>query len=260
MTNDNTPKAKQSTRVRPLVAWRAMQALFKDKEDTGQVFKIIEALKGKSLEKTSARFRSTEVGQKLLSTRPNIVDTLNDREGLRALPEGSFGRTYLDFVERENISADGLTAASDEVHRSESSNNDVRFVGERIRDTHDLYHVLSGYGRDSLGELCLLAYTQEHSRNRGIAFIVYMAQRRNRKTVPHIDVDSCISEAKRNAKAATWLIDQPWEEMLPLPLEEVRQKLGVVDPSLYRKTRPLYDAAIEKLMAEEEARLAQIAA
>ena len=254
MTSDNlSVQTRPSNRVRPLVAWRAMQALFKDKEDTGQVFKIIEALKGKSLEKTTNRVRSSETGQKLLNARPSIIDKLNDREGLRALPEGSFGRTYLNFVERENISADGLTAASNEVPRSEASEDDVRFVGERIRDTHDLYHVLSGYGRDALGELCLLAYTQKHSPNRGVSFIVFMAQRRDNKVIPKVDVDSCVTEAKRNAKTATWLIDQPWEELLAEPLDEVRQKLNIIPPELYVATRPAFEAAFAQLMEQQAA-------
>lgn len=249
-----------SNRVRPLVAWRAMQELFKDKEDTGQVFKIIEALKGKSLEKTTNRVLRSERGQRLLKEKPSIVAILNDRDALRAMPEGSLGRAYLRFVETEDLSADGLMAASDEAPKGEYSTEDLMWVGERLRDTHDLYHVLSGYDRDGLGELCLLEYTLRHSYNRGIAFIVFMARRRDKKMMPHVDVPSCLREARQNGDAATWLVDQPWEELLPKPLEEVREALNINPPNVYDKTRPEFDLAIEKLTAEAEAEAAKHAA
>ena len=44
---------------------------------------------------------------------------------------------------------------------------DERWMGERLRDIHDLFHVITGYGRDALGELCLLAFTNaQHYRSK----------------------------------------------------------------------------------------------
>ena len=36
---------------------------------------------------------------------------------------------------------------------------------------HDLWHVTTGYGRDALGELSLLAFTYAQEQNRGIGAI-----------------------------------------------------------------------------------------
>lgn len=248
-----------SNRVQPLVAWRAMQALFRDKEDTGQVFKIIEALKGKSFEKTLARLKKTQRGQKLLSEKPDLLALLNDRQKLAALPEGSLGRAYLDFVESEDLSANGLVAASMEAPRRAGREDDLAYLGNRQRDSHDLYHVLTGYGRDGLGELCLLKYSNQHSYNRGIAFIVLMASRRNRKHMPEVNTPGCLREAKANARSAQWLVGQPWEELLPLPIEEVRAKLQVHPPKIYQDVKPGYLETVGRLMAEAAAQQKQAA-
>ena len=48
---------------------------------------------------------------------------------------------------------------------------DLLLFANRQRDMHDLWHTLTDYGRDELGEVCLLAFTCAQSPNRGIAFI-----------------------------------------------------------------------------------------
>ena len=39
---------------------------------------------------------------------------------------------------------------------------------------HDLWHVVTGYGRDELGEACLLAFTYAQNKNRGVGFIAFV--------------------------------------------------------------------------------------
>ena len=100
-------------RIRPLEAWRALRALMADPDDTAKVFVIIDALSGNSGERLFRRFCVTEVGRRVLYEQRDIVQTLSDREALEQLPEGSLGRTYAGFMSREQISADGLVAASE---------------------------------------------------------------------------------------------------------------------------------------------------
>ena len=61
----------------------------------------------------------------------------------------------------EKITADGLVEASQENVPPELENQSEELIayGKRIRDQHDLWHVLTGYGRDTLGEVCLLWFT-----------------------------------------------------------------------------------------------------
>jgi ubiquinone biosynthesis protein COQ4 len=201
------------------------------------VFKIIEALKGGSLARAIERLGATADGRSMLQRLPSLLPSLEDRRALAALPEGSLGRAYLAFVEAQQLSADGLVAASEEAPRGEHLDDEERWMGNRLRDIHDLQHVLTGYGRDELGELCLLAFMTTQTHNRGIEFIVFMGRRRYRNALPQLDVDALVSEGRDIARAAAWLPAVPWEDRLGEPLETLRSRLGLRAPVRYLAAR-----------------------
>ena len=151
--------------VQPRRALRAIRALMNDPSDLPQVFAIIESLSGPAPGLLAHRFRRSSAGARLLHERPDITLLLEDREGLRSLPEGSLGRAYLAFVESENISAEGIRAASENRAVAPSDGNSAvapadeqAFVKVRMRDTHDLWHALTGYKGDIIGEAALLGF------------------------------------------------------------------------------------------------------
>jgi len=221
--------------VKPLQALRSVRALIANPDNTGEVFKVIEALKGGSIARAVARMEATPEGRELLRNKPDILPELSDRDALRAMPEGSVGRAYLKFVESQSLSADGLVAASEEAPRREGNSPDERWLGCRLRDIHDLQHVVCGYGRDTLGELCLLSFMVTQTPNRGIAFIIFMARRKACRATKLFSVDACIDEGRRIGEAADWFAAVNWETRLAEPLEQLRRELGVRKPTLYRE-------------------------
>ncbi|GIR71835.1 MAG: hypothetical protein CM15mP74_30860 [Halieaceae bacterium] len=71
------------------------------------------------------------------------------------------GRAYYDFVHAENLSADELIASSETSARKElyrGLSEEETWLADRLRDIHDLQHVMTGYGRDPVGELSLLSF------------------------------------------------------------------------------------------------------
>ncbi|MEK9654439.1 MAG: Coq4 family protein [Halieaceae bacterium] len=227
-------------RVEPLRAWRAMRELLKNPDDTTQVFHIIEALKGDSLGAAVRRLRATESGRALLAEKPNIVAALNDRSWLQGLPEGSVGRVYYDFVHAENLSADGLIASSETQSRAEiyrGLSEDEIWLADRLRDIHDLQHVMTGYGRDPVGELSLLSFMTTQTPNRGIRFIVRIGQWKYQRDLPAIDIRSLIREGADIARGAIWMAEIHWEEKLTQPLDAVRAELGFKPPLQYQRLR-----------------------
>jgi ubiquinone biosynthesis protein COQ4 len=225
----------------PRRAVRAIRALLRNPEDLPQVFTIIEALSGPAPARLEARFRGTPTGKRLLGAQPDIVAILEDREGLRRLPAGSLGRAYLAFVESENISAAGIRAASAEGGFRPVRSSEHEFVKARMRDTHDLWHALTGYRGDLVGEAVLLSFLFAQTWNPGVAFIVATAlvkahgqpDRARRSELRRLIVDGF-----RRGRAAAWLPDQEWEALLPLPLDEVRRRLGIEPPPPYATVRP----------------------
>ena len=223
----------EQNRIKPIQAGLAISRLLRDPDDTGQVFKILEALRGDSLSRALRRMRNDERGQALLAEQPNIVDALNDREALAALPEGSIGRTYFDFVHAEGLSADGLVSSSHEAPRFEKIGQDQRWLGDRLRDIHDLQHVMTGYGRDTLGELCLLSFMTTQVPSRGIDFIIFVGRTKGQKEQPGLNLKELIGEGRQIGEAADWMLFTRWEDRLHEPLESVRAEMGFKPPVKY---------------------------
>jgi ubiquinone biosynthesis protein COQ4 len=222
----------KSRPLRPLVAWRAMQDLFADPEETSHVFRIIRALS------TSRRFTNLfhrvlaePDGRRLLEQNRSLLETLSDRDRLRALPDGTLGREYVRFMDAEKITADGLEEAS---QSDENIFYDRRAecLGLRLRDMHDLWHVTTGYGRDFVGEDALLAFTYAQTRNWGIGFIALLAYLRFRREGFRHPLP-VIREGYRRGRAARLLPAADWEALLERPLSEVRETLGVGEPPVY---------------------------
>lgn len=212
-------------------AWQALRILIADAERTDQVFEIIDALSGRSFERCFARFAAHPDGARLLRERPDLLGTLSDRSALGQLPPGSFGRAYAAFMDEGGLTADGLVEADLEAERSSPSpplevDPDMRWFGERNRDMHDLWHVLTGYGRDEAGEAANLAFTQAQLPNPGIALIVGAAALVGPKDLK-LSWPRYLHAAWRRGKRTSLLTVARYEELLPLPLDEVRRRLGV---------------------------------
>ena len=235
---NNHPKNHQ--RMQPLVAARALRRLIKDAEQTEQVFVIIRAMSGDSLQRSYKRFLSTEGTQAILDEKQHLRDVLSDRATLEKLPRDSLGRAYLAFIEEGQITADGLAEAS-EVNEDLIEDPGLRRYAERLRDQHDLWHTLTGYGRDPFGEACLLAFTYAQTRNRGVGVIALIGMLKLSQELG-TGVFKAIWKGFRDGQNAAWLPAQNWERLLNEPLHEVRKQLRVNPPETYREILELYIA------------------
>ena len=220
-------------------ALSAMRRLIADKEDTSQVFRIVQALSGNSYYRNFRRFAASPQGQEILADRADLLDVLSDREHLTRCAPGTLGRAYLDFVYGEGLTAEGLVEASEAGGVSEFSDPDISLYRKRLRDSHDLFHVVSGYGRDALGELCVLSLGNAQFYNHGIAFIVAIGIPKTIAQAPGLPVARTAFEAWRRGRAAEDLATFYWEKHLDTPLEEVRQLLNLKPPTRYLRVEDL---------------------
>ncbi len=215
-------------------AWKALKQLMATPEDTTQVFRIMKSLAGNSLFNEFKKFRSTEAGAHILNERISLFDTLTNREYLAQLPEGSLGKTYYDFCQREGISPEGLVEASQEEYEGFEDKN-LEFYANRTRESHDLWHVISGYGRDGLGEVCVVAFSYAQTKSLGFAAIAVMGAYKFKGDYPDSNIWSTMWQAYRNGKKAEWLPGIEWEKLMDKPLTEVREILNIKTPAKYQK-------------------------
>jgi len=223
--------------MQPLVALRAITRLVKNPNETREVFTIIRALSGSDLEKGLKRFQATEVGKTVLQDRRQLTSVLNDRTKLASLPPSSFGRAYLEFITDEGLSADGLVEASEGEKKEPFKDPDLMLFAARQRDMHDLWHVLTRYGRDELGEACLLGFTYAQNRNRGVGFIALVGCLKLHGKYG-FSATRAIFRAFRDGRRAAWLPAQDWELLLGQPLDSVRRELGIHIPKIYQDAVP----------------------
>ncbi|MFU8817713.1 MAG: Coq4 family protein [Pseudomonadales bacterium] len=227
--------------LRPRQAWAALRALLANPEETQQVFTIVRALSGKTLLRGYNRFTRTATGRAVLAEKRELIEVLQNRDYLRALPEGSLGRHYLAFVERENLTAEGLKDAS--AAEQTVLNPQIGRYAARLRDMHDLWHVTCGYGRDVSGEACLLAFTVAQTRNPGLALIVVAGTLKIARVSGDRRIFRAAWSAFRAGRRAAWLPAADWEGLLALPLQRVRDELAVGEPTVYRQLRTTMDLA-----------------
>ena len=243
-----TIKSFEKQRRRPFKALRHFRELIKNKEDTTQVFYIIEALNGNNFQKQFVKFANSEQGQKRLKENRHLPPLLDDHDWLRTLPDGSLGRAYLDFMSREGLTAQGLVDEYDASGvKRDYGHADMNIYGNRLRDTHDMLHVLTGYGRDALGEASVLGFTHAQHGGPGVIFIAYGAAWEVRKTAPKgAPVLKSVNEARRIGKAAKDIAYEDLMALLPRPLEEVRENLGVQMPTHYHAVHTqMHDAGMD---------------
>lgn len=253
MKNTHANDNEFQNEIRPIEAARALFGFLRNKEDTSEIFKMLNALDGPVYERNFRRFCATAIGRQVIEEKRDLCATLSDREALRALPEGSLGRTYLDFVEREGLSAEGFQKEMDESGEDLSTLDEARRLYiNRIRHTHDLFHILTGYGRDFLGELGLLGFTYQQSGVRTFAIMLQFSILKAQKEYRGLPARAIVREGHRLGKTAHGLYAADWETLLAQPLDQVRTGFNIQAPTLYL-THAETSAAMDKAYREQQA-------
>jgi len=231
-------------RTRPLKAIGHWNELMKNKENTEEVFHIFECFPSGEFLPRARAFTLSEKGQAIRASEPFLPDILDDHEALRKLPAGTVAHAYVDFMEREGLSAAGLVAEHDRFRGNRPRFDDlVEWFANRQRDTHDMLHVLTGYGRDALGEQCVLAFTYSQQPSFAHLFIAYAGGFNIKKQVKtSAPVFKAVTEAKRLGKACPRVVEMPIRELLAMPLEQARREMNIGQPIHYAAAHRAWQA------------------
>ncbi len=103
------------------------------------------------------------------------------------------------------------------------------YIGLRMRQTHDIWHVLLGYGITTHDEIAIQAFALGQLKT-GLPAVLISAGILNilRDSPKEIEklMDSILFEFKRG-KEAKFLLGIPWERLLNEPIVELRNKVGL---------------------------------
>jgi ubiquinone biosynthesis protein COQ4 len=218
-------------------ALKALRRLLNDKEDTTAVFEIMRALNGASTAKGYLKLLKSRDGGRIAYERPEFAVRLMDDAWLDSMPEGSVGAAYRNFIREEQLSADGLVEISRQGPSMIDEPHPYAWMGRRTRDVHDIWHILSGYHRDGLGEACLVAFSYAQTKGLGWALIGLGAALRARRAGTHPYVKA-IWQGYRRGQAAKWLLGEDYERLMAEPLEAARRRLNITPPTIYDAIPP----------------------
>lgn len=201
---------------------RAVLGMVRNANDTDRVFDLIEAM-----------YASTDAAQKVverMSRDPALARVLRERprlgrmdlEALRRLPEGSLGRAFADQM-RECGLDPGLL-------RVQEAPDAASYVKAHLFETHDLWHVVTGFRPDSAGELGLQAFYFAQNGSRvsmgvfvaGLAFTFLRSFELCEVAMPQVVRGWLLGRRARR------LFGTDWKTLLDKPLEEVRAAFGLV--------------------------------
>jgi ubiquinone biosynthesis protein Coq4 len=149
-----------------------------------------------------------------------------DLDRLGSLPEGTFGRAYADFMRSRGLTPEIFDDAPREIVDPRAA-----YVIQRLRQTHDLWHVVTGYNTDPSGEITLQAFTFAQVRAPSSLLITaagllnssrWQSTLRGRRALRR-----SVAAAFRAGRRAESLALFPWEDHWETPLAEVRALLGV---------------------------------
>ncbi|OXE37341.1 MAG: ubiquinone biosynthesis protein [Phenylobacterium zucineum] len=230
------PKAIQPPKLEWGRALAALRRLLSNKEDTTAVFEIMRALNGETIKKGYDRLLSVPDGGRMAYEAVELAPKLMNEAWLDSFAPGTVGAAYREFVRSENLSAEGLAEVSRSVGDDIEVKHPYAWFGRRNRDVHDLWHVLSGYHRDALGEACLVAFSYAQTKGLGWALIAIGAALRSRKGgYPY---PKAIWQGYQRGKAATWLLGEDYERLMAEPLEAARKRLNITPATLYNAIPP----------------------
>ena len=159
-----------------------------------------------------------ETGARALESRPHVH---LDLKALRALPTGTLGREYALMMDRNGLDPASIPTLPDD--------DEGKYVRAHLYETHDLWHVVTGFSTDVPGELGLQAFYQAQLPGKLPAAILASG------FVNTLLFSFGEREARMREIARGWLLGRRsgplfgvrWDDYMALPLDEVRAKLGI---------------------------------
>jgi ubiquinone biosynthesis protein COQ4 len=214
-------------------AFDAIRKLLANGDDTTQVFRIMRALNVGSTANNYGRFIATEEGGRMAYERVELAERFVDKAFVASFAPGTVGAAYRHFLETTGYSADGLADIS-KINREEDMRHPYAWFGRRTRDTHDIWHVLTGYKADeSMGEAALVAFSYAQVGGLGWAFIGGAAALKSLRVTGGTLFARAVVEGYRNGRKAKWISGEDYLKLMHEPLDAARARLGIATPTAY---------------------------
>ena len=195
----------------------SLAVLIRDPNRLDQVLVFVTAVNARTMGHKVGPLLASPAWQTLFAERPLIDEEHVDFGALSRLPDGTLGREYVRFLRDNGISPEPFLVGPD------AGEARVNYLILRYRQTHDIWHVVTGYKPDVDGELMLQAFTYAQTEATSSLLLVALGLLRYRL---HWRSLKRAHAAYRLGKRLREFGPTRWEQMFSWPLERVREAVG----------------------------------
>ena len=196
----------------------ALRRLLRDPDDTTQVFIMGLALNASQFPGFLARFAADAEGARLLREQPSIDRAHVDFDALGALPVDTLGGAYARYLAANNLDPD--------LFQTPPGLPEIpAFLSRRLRQVHDIWHVLTGYHPDVPGEVALQGFTYAQTGMPSALLIATFGSLRGARKTP--DLPRRALDGYRRGRDAAFLSPVIWEEHWADSLDSLRARYRV---------------------------------
>lgn len=199
----------------------AYVTLVRDPNQLAEVFELRKSIaQPEVLREMAEFFRKDERGAAALRDRPRIGRL--DLAALAALPSGTLGQAFGRHMLEAGLDPSAIPSLP--------SSTELEFLDAHLYETHDVWHVVTGFGTDVAGELGLQAFYLGQFPAR-LSIAILSGGLLNTLS-PRAFGDR---ERRMDAIAAGWVMGRAarpffgvrWSDWWTRPLVDVRRELGV---------------------------------
>ncbi|MDJ0556066.1 MAG: Coq4 family protein [Microcoleaceae cyanobacterium MO_207.B10] len=201
-------------------------SIVKNPSNTESVFDIEDGLMNADATKLSVEY---------VKQNPAVAQIIQERyiapppdiELLLKYPENSLGYIYASYLLE--------TGFDPNFYRKLTVKDNTNYILLRLRQTHDIWHLVTGFGTDVVGELGLQAFVLAQTRRPMSVVLIAGGLLKILLQYP-TDLENlldCIALGYRMGAKAKPFLAQKWEENWKKTLSEWREELGVEPTTVY---------------------------
>ena len=199
---------------------KGVVTLLRDPAQTESVYDVEDGLR---------HTKATELAVEYVKSKPNVAALFQERylapavnlEDLLKLPTESLGYSYAIYIKDSGFDPN--------FYRFLKVEDDISYFLLRMRQTHDIWHIVAGFSTDVFGELGLKAFELAQTHRTMSAVLIAGGLLSTLFKHPE-DLDKLLEQIaigyRLGAKAKPFFAKK-WEENWERPLLEWRQELGI---------------------------------
>ena len=144
-----------------------------------------------------------------------------DLDALEQLPPGSLGHCYASQLKSQGITPQTLIDPT-------PITSDKEFIVHRLKETHDIVHVLTGFGVDGVGEIGLQAFNLAQNRSPLAVLLIFGGMLKTlQDDEPLEELLHAISRGFEMGLKAECVVGYRLEDAWERPLNEWRMELNL---------------------------------